>query len=278
MQSWQLLQLEPSALREPDSFTTPPGMLADGSHLPATLYYLARAPESVSKRNGDQPEIYDRVALRLSEFIDDITGVAVDRNQLRELLTLQVTERNGTVYPARSLSDGTLRFLALAVLDLNSSASGLICMEEPENGIHPSRIPAIIKLLQDIACDVESPVGPDNPLRQVIINTHSPSVVNQVPDDSLLVAELREISREGVRCKAARFGWLPDTWRQRAEPGVRPIAKGQLLAYLNPVLPAEVEPVAEDRGKRRVQRRVIDRDDIRQLGFVLDAQAVGGSL
>ena len=38
MQSWRLLQLESSALREPDEFTTPPGLGSDGSHLPATLY------------------------------------------------------------------------------------------------------------------------------------------------------------------------------------------------------------------------------------------------
>jgi hypothetical protein len=40
--------------------------------------------------------------------------------------------------------------------------------------------------------DTEEPVGPDNPLRQVIVNTHSPAVVMQVPDDSLLITELRE--------------------------------------------------------------------------------------
>lgn len=271
MQSWQLLQLEPSALREPDFFTTPPGMLADGSHLPATLYYLARSSYTDEQKNGDQSPIYDRVALRLSEFIDDVWAVGVDRDQQRELLTLQVTERDGTVYPARSLSDGTLRFLALAVLDLNPSASGLICMEEPENGIHPSRIPAIINLLQDIACDVESPVGPDNPLRQVIINTHSPVVVNQVPDDSLLVAQLVEVSRDSQRFKAARFGWLPDTWRQRVEPDLKPAARGHLLAYLNPVLPAESEHKGPRLVGKQTARRVIDRDDFRQLG-IFDAQ------
>lgn len=275
MQSWQLLQLEPSALREPDSFTTAPGMLANGSHLPATLYYLARSPDSTSQRNGDRPPIYDRVAMRLSEFIDDITAVSVDRNQQRELLTLQVTERDGTMYPARSLSDGTLRFLALAVMDLNPNVGGLICVEEPENGIHPSRVPAIINLLQDIACDVQSEVGVDNPLRQVIINTHSPVVVNQVPDDSLLVAELKEaIGRSGVRFKAARFSWLSRTWRERADPDVEPVARGQLLAYLNPVLPVEQgQPETEAAGKRET-RRVIDREDICQLGFAFASQPV----
>src|SRR6476661_7049236 len=42
MQSWHLLQLEPSALRKPDEFTSPTRLGADGSHLAANLYHLAR--------------------------------------------------------------------------------------------------------------------------------------------------------------------------------------------------------------------------------------------
>ena len=263
MQSWRLMQLEPSALREPDQFTTSPGLLADGSRLPATLYNLARSQKSTEfgEGNNDSSWLYDQVAARLSELIDDIYAVKVDRDQQRELLTLLVTERDGTIYPAKSLSDGTLRFLALAVLDLDPTAGGLICMEEPENGIHPLRIPAILRLLQDLACDVFSPVGSDNPLRQVIINTHSPMVVNQVSDDTLLIAELKEVINDGNRFNVARFGWLPGTWRSEVDPDTSPIAKGQLLAYLNPIVP---EDPLKGRGDKK-SRRVIDREDLQQL-------------
>ena len=171
LQSWRLLQLEPSALREPDRFTTSPGVEPNGAHLAATLYHLARtASRQVSNGSAASgSQVYDEVAERLSHLIDDVVEVSVDREEQRELLTLQIKSRDGTIHPARSLSDGTLRFLALAVLDLDPNAGGLICMEEPENGIHPERIPAILRLLQDIACDVDEPVGPDNPLRQVCL-------------------------------------------------------------------------------------------------------------
>jgi hypothetical protein len=36
------LQLEPSSLRQPDHVAAPPKLGTDGSHLPATLYHLAR--------------------------------------------------------------------------------------------------------------------------------------------------------------------------------------------------------------------------------------------
>ena len=264
LQSWRLLQLEPSALRQPDRFTTTPGLSADGAHLPATLDYLARVADTNGQRNGHH-QLYDQVAARLAELIDDVYEISVDRDQVRELLTLQVTDQSGTVYPARSLSDGTLRFLALAVLNLDPETGGLICLEEPENGIHPERIPAILQLLQDIACDVENPVGYDNPLRQVIVNTHSPAVVNQVPDESLLIAATKEMVKDGQRFRVANFSWLPETWRSDAEPEVRPVAKGELLSYLNPTgaVIADTKPreTSQGLGGKPIQR-VMDRSDL----------------
>src|SRR5208283_4538305 len=97
------------------------------------------------------------------------------------------------------------------VLAIEPNSRGVICMEEPENGIHPERIPAMIQLLRDLTTDIQehqsSVAG--NQLRQVIINTHSPSVVMQVPDDSLLMAEPVEIKQNQVSFKALQLRCLP---------------------------------------------------------------------
>ena len=270
MQSWRLLQLEPSSLRSPDEFTAPTRLDVDGSHLAATLYHLARHGDDGQPGPETAARVYGQVANRLAELIDDVYNVWVDRDEKRELLTLQVTDRGGTSYPARALSDGTLRFLALAILDLEPESHGLLCLEEPENGIHPERIPAMLRLLQDIATDVDAPIGPDNPLRQVIINTHSPPVVSQVPDDSLLVAELRETVREGKRFKRVCFSSLPGTWRQSAGNGAGVVSRGKLLSYLNPVMLTDSDSNLDigegDRvDRRRHARRVIDRPDLQLM-------------
>ncbi|MBD1928598.1 AAA family ATPase [Trichocoleus sp. FACHB-90] len=275
MQSWRLLQLEPSRLRKPDELTASTRLGADGSHLAATLYHLAGTK---NHETNDPPEdevaaqVYSEVANRLAKLIDDVRGVWVDRDEKRQLLTLQVTGRDGTSHPARALSDGTLRFLALAVLVLEPEAQGLLCLEEPENGIHPERIPAILQLLQDIATDVEEPIGLDNPLRQVIINTHSPAVVMQVPDDSLLIAELKETFRSRQRFKRVCFGCLPDTWREKAPEGVNVVPKNKLLAYLNPVVLGESQPDSngtateyQSAPTQPKKRRVVDREDLHPL-------------
>ena len=271
MQSWRLLQLEPSALRQPDPFTAPAKLGEDGSHLAATLHHLARSAfrreqvglddrNDVDKSRQDKAaeRVYSQVANRLSELIDDVHEVAVDRDERRELLTLMVTGADHSKHPARALSDGTLRFLALAVLLQDPEVRGVICLEEPENGIHPERIPAMLRLLQDIVTDVEAPVGDDNPLRQVIINTHSPAVVAQVPDDSLLVAELREIARNGERFKGLSFSSLADTWRSNLD-GVRTVSRGRLLAYLNP---SGMDAAPRNAGGKMRGKRVVDRSDL----------------
>jgi hypothetical protein len=219
-------------------------------------------------------QVYHRLANRLAELIDDVREVWVDRDERRELLTLQVTGRDGTSYPARALSDGTLRFLALAVLDLDPSAEGLLCFEEPENGIHPERIPAMLKLLRDIANDADEPVGSDNPLRQVIINTHSPAVVSQAPEDSLLMADLQEVVREEQSFKCASFSWLPGTWRDKVPQSERNgVSRGKLMAYLNPATPELAVQEKKDQftekrtpdWNHRKTRRVIDRPDLQML-------------
>jgi predicted ATPase len=256
MQSWRLLQLEPAALREVDDLSAPTSLGANGSHLPATLFRLAHSdrPSSGNGAEMTADQVYGHIAVRLSELIGGVREVWVDSDEKRQTLSVMVSDRTGTLHPARALSDGTLRFLALAVLELDPKAQGLICLEEPENGIHPDRIPAMLRLLRDIPIDTTEPVAVDNPLRQVIVNTHSPSVVAQAPDDSLLVAEPREMSFEGKRFLGVVFSSLPGTWRAAA--GGPSVARGKLLAYLNPVTPQNPD---------EPQHRVVDRADLQIL-------------
>ena len=255
MRSWRLLQLEPSALRKPDEFSAPIKLGEDGSHIAATLYHLAQIDVSKNGNEGDvtKSKIYGQVANRLSELINDVYSIDVDRDEKRELLTLQLTTLDRVPYPAKALSDGTLRFLALAVLELDPNAQGVLCLEEPENGIHPERIPAILRLLKDIAVDLNQPVADDNPLRQIIINTHSPVVVQQVEDNDLLAAEFKG---EGVS-----FSCLPDTWRTKS--GTPIVSRGIIGIYLNPsgAQMSEDLELRNTKGKT-VRRRVIDRDDL----------------
>ena len=255
MRSWQLLQLEPSAMRGSDSLNQAPALDSSGAHLAATLYSLARSP----RLQGGKPDadaVYQQVSNRLVDLLGDVRHVGVDVDERHELLTLFLEDSTGVTIPARSLSDGTLSFIALVLKQMEKGGHGLLCMEEPENGIHPRRIPAILDLLQDIAVDTDIPVDDANPLRQVIINTHSPAVVQQVPEESLIVADrVPARSKQGHQFHKLAFSVLPESWRAKNQPSVPLITKGSLLAYLRPA------PRRNGSGKdtgQAASRRVVD--------------------
>lgn len=249
MQSWRLLQLEPSRLRAPDDMKAKDSLSPDGQGLPATLHRLLRSTD-------DPERVRVLLSNRLRELLEDAHDVRVDEDEKRELLTLVVKTSDELEFRARDLSDGTLRFLALAVLERDPSWSGLVCMEEPENGIHPTRIPAILGLLSDLAVDTGYPVDEGNPLRQVIINTHSPEVAALVPEGCLLFADNGPPSPIGAR--SLRFRPLQGTWRSDVEP----VPRGLVLQFLN-ALPAAVQHAEEEGGAGT--RAVATRSDLRQL-------------
>ncbi|MCC6159532.1 MAG: AAA family ATPase [Deltaproteobacteria bacterium] len=264
MQSWRLLQLEPAHLRTPDEYRTAAVLGPEGRGLAATLNRLISYGKH---KTTEQWAVQQRLVNRLKELVD-VENIDVDRDEKRELFTTIVTNRIGTVFSARELSDGTLRFLALAALEQDPKWNGLLCMEEPENGIHPTRIPRIIDLLRGLTVDLDAKIGKDNPLRQVILNTHSPEVVGLVPYDSLLLADTIP-SGDDARVESLVLRPLRDTWRTASDASIRPATKGDVLAILN-ALPAalatEEEREAEDSDAPRV-KRVARRSDFRQLSM-----------
>lgn len=230
MRSWRLIQFEPSALRQPDSLDAPSNMDLQGHHLPATLARLA---------DGDDGQTYARIANRLAEVVESVREVRVDRDDVRRTLQLQLVDRAGAVLPASLLSDGTLRFIALSALELDPELTGVVCLEEPENGLHPQRVSAMLDLLKAMAVDTSVPVGPDNPLRQVIISTHSPVVVAQLHPDDVIFADHRDApSLKPGRLRALTLRPMAGTWRA-ASTDTGAVSIGHVLSYLGAMRPPE---------------------------------------
>lgn len=246
MAGWTQLNLEPSALRAPDAFSAlsaRPSIAANGAHLPATLYALAHAAEKT--RRGGEADLYARIANRLAQLVGNVREVSIDVDEKRELLRIVMTDRRKTSHVASALSDGTLRFLALAVMEADPHSRPLLCIEEPENGMHPLRIPAVIELLGDLAVDAAKPVDAENPLRQVIVNTHSPAVVSCVDRDALLGAnEVQNKDETGMHGQLV-LRYPRGSWRYRRADPSRLISMGDLVDYLGIVR----EDAARDRPR-----------------------------
>jgi len=223
MRSWRQLQLEPTALRAVDDFESPPRIDTSGRHIPAVLNRLAQ-----DKRVSE--ELYTRLANSLVSLVEDVRAVRVDRDESRRALRFMMKDQNGLELPAGSLSDGTMRFVALSVIQIDPDESGLICLEEPENGIHPQRVNSMLDLLNKIAVDTDSKISDDNPLRQVIISTHSPAVVRYLDKDDVVFAVSSSVPVGKRRVRDVSFLGLPESWRAKLTR--KYISDGVAISYL----------------------------------------------
>jgi len=212
MQSWVTLGLELSALRRPDEFYAPAHVSSQGRHLPATLERL---------------ESREAISTKLAELVPDVDEVFVRADTERETKTLSLKLRSGVVHDAKTLSDGLLRFLALAILEADVESGRLLCVEEPENGLHPKGMASVLALLKQIPVDPTYALGPDNPLRQVIVNTHAPALVQSLRLDELLICH----TYRGDGALLSAYSPLQNTWRDNANEHA--LGLGAVFAYLN---------------------------------------------
>ena len=110
----------------------------------------------------------------------ELTDIDFAETELGDVMLILV-ERSGRRIPARSLSDGTLRFLG-ELLALRTARSGsLMLIEEIENGLHPTRAHLLVEAME--AAVVERKV-------QIIATTHSPLVLNALSPEALRAAVL----------------------------------------------------------------------------------------
>jgi predicted ATPase len=202
MASWRSLHLESSSLRTPDKFGDADSVDEHGRHIAAALVRL-------TKREHRPGAILQEAANRLSALVPEVEAIRVDKDDMREQFAVQVKMRGSKLWlPPRSVSDGTLRFLALVTMQMDPGSSRMLCMEEPENGIHPSRITVLISLLREYVVDPTEASDEENPPRQVVLNSHSPEVMRQLDTPECLFvdtlhtpsgreAAVRAISGEG---------------------------------------------------------------------------------
>ncbi len=109
----------------------------------------------------------------------------------------------GSPVPANHLSDGTLRFVALLALLLAPDPPPLVCLEEPEIGLHPDAVSILAELLIDASSRM-----------QIIVTTHSDTMVSALTGhaDSVLVCEYHA-GTVVRRIESARLQYWLDRYR-----------------------------------------------------------------
>jgi len=181
LSSFKFLHLNPDSLRKSSpavilhlSFLSP-----DGSNLPTVLERI---------RNEDK-FAFHLVSLDMANLVPGILKVYVTKKQASKEYEIWAETADQRTISAKALSSGTLRLLALATLRNDPQFRGLLCLEEPENGVDPLHLKNMARLLQEMATDFNDPEQADEPLRQLFVTTYSPMFIC-LPEiiDSLLFA------------------------------------------------------------------------------------------
>jgi len=164
----------------------------DGSNLAAFLF-------KIKDTHPQHFKIIEHTIRSVAPFFDRFDLRPDAKNQ--ETIFLNWLEKDSYEYfNAHNLSDGTLRFIALATLLLQPDAPKTIIIDEPELGLHPFAIQKLGALIK--SASVKS---------QVIISTQSVNLVDQFSANDIIVVE-----REGGQTIFSRQNneslkkWLDD--------------------------------------------------------------------
>ena len=163
-------------------------LLSDGSNLALVLNNLLNRPRV-------KVEILERMRDFYPSFNDIVVSIIGG--------TVQVFfHERGLQHPipATRLSDGSMRYLCLLAVLCNPDQKGIVCIEEPELGLHPDIIPEVAKLLVEASSRC-----------QLFVTTHSDMLVDSLTEtpEAVVVCEKPEATTQLRRFSAEELSpWL----------------------------------------------------------------------
>ena len=186
LRSWRFLQLDPMALRRPSPTIAAEEMEPDGSNM-ATV--LARIQAETSTDARPQGTVAD-IQADLGSLIPGVNGLRVEADLIQRENRIDILMRDGVPFPAAVVSDGTLRLLAILTLLHDPRHRGLVYFEEPENGVSPFRLRAMVARLRMLVTTLDEAPVPGEPLSQLIMNSHSPVLLSELQAGEMAFADV----------------------------------------------------------------------------------------
>lgn len=191
----QRLALNSDAMRKPAPPGSPRDFQTDGSNLPWAVETL---------RSSD-PERFESWLAHLRTALPDLRSVeTVERPEDRHRY-LRIGYETGHKAPSWTVSDGTLRLLALTLVAYLDPPGRIYLIEEPENGIHPQAVECVFQALSSVyEC-------------QVLCASHSPVILSMAePEQLLCFARTADGATDVVR--GDRHPMLEE-WKREADLG-----------------------------------------------------------
>ncbi|MET3128185.1 putative ATPase [Arcicella rosea] len=168
-----------SSIRQLSPYYSEENLLSDGKNLTALLSYL----------NGNSVKAFDKLVEEFKKINSNFREL-VFTTPIAGKSLLSLKEKNlDRAITIEHISDGTLRYLLLLSIFYNPKRGTVICLDEPEMGLHPDMINGIARGIKYAA---------ENGT-QMIIATHSPLLLNAFELEDLMIFEKNEANETIVK-------------------------------------------------------------------------------
>lgn len=196
--SWRLYHFHDTSAGSPMKKTAD---VNDNRHLRSDASNLAPFLHFLREKHEDSYRHIRETIQQVAPFFRDF---ALEPQRLNpEKIRLEWKHAGTDAYfDASSLSDGTLRFMALSTLFLQPKRyrPSVVVLDEPELGMHPSAITLLASLMKKAATDT-----------QVIVSTQSSLLLDHFEPEEVLVADRVHGATEFTRLEPSRLeSWLED--------------------------------------------------------------------
>ncbi len=168
-----------SPIRQLSPYYSEENLLSDGKNLTALLSYL----------NGNSVKAFDKLVEEFKNINPNFRELVFTTPVAGKSL-LSLKEKNlDRAITIEHISDGTLRYLLLLSIFYNPKRGSVVCLDEPEMGLHPDMIYGISRGIKYAAQNGT----------QMIIATHSPLLLNDFELEDLMIFEKNEANETIVK-------------------------------------------------------------------------------
>ncbi|CAN7645441.1 AAA family ATPase [Phenylobacterium sp. LjRoot225] len=186
----------PNTLREPRVVSRQQYLRPDGSNLASILKQI----------NSGQKKSKDALITALQAVMPTLVDITVRSAGGYYVPVINVREREGEPHQFNmsQISDGTLRMLGLLTAFYQPHSPSIIALEEPEQMVHPG----LLSLLTEAALEF-SDASATRP-RQAFITSHSPTLLDLVPPDSIFWTKMTDGITKCGPISARQMGLIKD--------------------------------------------------------------------
>lgn len=166
------------------------GYVGDNKFLRSDAGNLAAFLHGIKLRKGGEP-YYQRIVRYIRQVMPQFGDFVLEPSVINsDYISLDWREKGSDhIFGVNQISDGTLRFMALATLLLQppEAMPSLIVLDEPELGLHPAAISILAGMIKKAS-----------EIAQVIIATQSPRLLDEFSPDKVVVVERDDWQRTSV--------------------------------------------------------------------------------